>query len=477
MSTPISHVFPEHLLDQVEDVSDLVALTRAQASLSKMGFVAMDPIEITDQQGRVSTQHAWAHPDGIFVASKGHEDGNIYNTRVAALADTGWEGATSFNRVRAVVSYLLDGTRAVNLTVAADQPDDRTLLTFIRDLTKSKARIEGFDRWAELAKKGETDHWLFCVGYENLEYIQEQHGIEKWLARAPKGLVDFTIHRQDCGVNNAWSKRPMDAWEKGLHGFLRREGVASGTPHPSGEQKRQIQEWVHMGTGQAKWDRCWKAQEGTGIMLPHVLGLMLNEYRAQTRLLKWVRSAPVRSLEQAFLKPLPSGRNPLTETVIAGAIQGAAHIPRMGNLPLGRAGQPDAKPALDVAVEALETIIERIEGAVNLGVSEVLEHLLGEGNYPTPTDREGFKPVFVSQMGDFLSQIKHLEERLGERKAGGTTQGDSTPSRLEQMRHIEEAMPEVGWGPVISLVKQWAMDESLPKAEQAPSLKSRGARL
>lgn len=460
MSSNFSQVFPPQLLDQLEDVADGSSLAQTNETLARLGFERLETVRLNEdkfQQVRTSVLHAWVHPAGMMLAAAGHADGNIYNVRAVAVMDNGWSDETKvLDRVRKVVSRLRDGTQVLNLTVAADQPGDRTLLTFLREMESSGLPLEGFDRWAQLAQEGHANTWLFCVGNERLEQVRDQHGLGTWLAQAPASLAAFVEHRSSQ-LAAAWAAPTPEPWEAGLGRFFQQEALASDLGIPSVDTRQRLSEWMDMGTGKAKWGIEWDMDESTGIMLPHVLAWMATETRAQARLVKWIRHAPDEAVEQAFLTSLPSGNHPVIDTIVAGAISGAAHEARRGSLPRGRAKQPPPKPALEAAAEALEALVDRMDGGVVLGVESVLEHVVGHKDLIQNPD---LGAELVRQLTVFLTAVKKLEDQ------GRIV--PSTPTSAVGLRalalRLEERLPQVQWGPLQAQLGEWAMAQSLPRA-------------
>lgn len=477
MSPPCAELFPSSKLDALADVADTTALDQAQATLQALGFEAVAPVELQQDRsagvppgvwthGRSGPRLAWVHPQGMMVAAQGHHDGNIYNVRAVALVDIGWQEPPSFSRVRVVETPQDDGSRLLNLTVAADQLGDRTLFTFLRELGEHDLALEGFDRWGEQLEQGRGRSWLFCLGNDSLESIAQEHTIDRWLEDAPDSLIAFVKKRLEDQLKSSATQAPTQPWNDWTNTFLRRQMRASGQARPSSdpEQRQHIAQWIDMGTGQSRMKRDWTSAPGTGVMLPHVLALLSTEARAQARLRKWIEDAPLKALKQAFFTPLPTGENPIASTIIEGALSGEIARQAKGRLPVGRAGQPSPKAPLNSAAQALEALMQRHPENRAVEMSTVLAQLESVIDNTLLTTGNAFNAEFFHNLVDFLAQVRQWEKQSGQpRPLSGTGEKPSVEhmSLAQWGDRLEARFPRLNLQGLCAQLTQWSMEDSL----------------
>lgn len=452
----------------LSDVHDGVPITDARTTLKSLGFKPASPVRVKSEPDWVqesSILEFWYHPKGLAFAGWVAENGELYNARMSAVIDVGWGEPPVMNGVRPTTWECEDGTSILNFNSSLDRDRKTTLLGLLGEMKQKEVMLGGFVLWAEQAKKEMTGSWLFCVGNEALGRIAADMGLSKWLHNAPEPLIEYVRRREDHITGRVRMNPSIPSWGDRLGRAFRQVGVGAGQSHPTANQKKQFMEWMRIGTGELPWKRDWHVQEGTGLMLPHVLALMSTETRAQDRLLMWCRQAPEKFLRQAFIDPHCSGCNVVTRFVVRGGIQGSLEQHSLGKLPQGRANQSAPAASMSIAAQSLEIISERTGNSTVVSVQEALQEIEGLLSSDPGTLSGAATEGFVQKLLEFLESIHHLE--IGSRAKNG----DATPPPSAEYwkQRLEAVARGVPWTPLVARLQEWEMETAIPPAPTGKS--------
>ena len=463
---------PTTPLSSILDVHHGVLATDAAKTLEILGFkaapldtVKSDPSWLDEK----STLKFWHHPQGLALAGWAGKEGELFSIRMSAAIDAGWGELPELDKLRTTTSYCDDGTRVLNLNASLDREGSGTLFEVLEEMNKKGVLIAGFGRWAELARSGRTGGWLFCVGDQTLKGILSQDGLENWFGSAPAGFLEFLGHREAHVSGRVLTRPPEPSWKVRLADAYRQLGVSMGQDRPTESQKKQFREWVQIGTGERPWRRDWSTQEGTGLMLPHVLALMLTERRAQDRLLKWCRQAPESALRKAFVGPHQSSQDTAINFLVRGHIQ--CSLPPSGQAPQNASAVSGSR----AVAQALEIIAERTGGASPIGV----EHALRELASPHLLSGEKITEEFIQDFIGLLEIIRHLSPgRPNPDNTKEPRSGEHPHGAGHWESQLASLVPIAPWEPLVSRLREWEMEDALPQvALDGGSLSVRKARL
>lgn len=452
-------------LEQIQaapEICDTVPIKQARNGFALLGFQELAGPKASGMDNPV---YVWVHPRGVMATAEEHE-GRLVNVRAAALVDLGWKQNVDANtfRFRACNTCQPDGTTLVNATVAADTPGERTIGTFLAGLASTGKPLLGFGHWVAQARANQANAWLFCVGTDRLQRIEQDVSIQAWLQGAPEDLVQYCILRERQSHTAGYDGTLRDLVCSHTEKFIRKQGQIHGPDVPSQAQRDTLLRWVGIAEGKVPQGRKADGDEVLGMMLPHILTQSISRGCAQDRLLSWLKNAPVRLVEQLCNNPLPDGESwfgTLVDTVVWEQTRQVA----MGNLPLAGNGSKGSRNAWSFAMQALDTVALRIGTGPGLTVELTLEKLTRAilAYHKTNDEHAGLGKHFIENACLFLDYVRDLQKRA---------YSDIPALGGIDVRQWQDALtnqvPSLNTAPLIARMQAWQMEDAslAPLGEQ-----------